>query len=173
MNPTTRADGSLLIRTVRIKDSQILSYHYHGDVVYPIGLAHTFTSYEHLGELISAFGLTKPCATITERSLIQLAMASSTRLPYRQNKHGDVESSYCQIVAYKGRQCMKCRNLKGYLMKQKKVYEKRANKCKRQYQLTLKWRMNAKQHKLDECRRKIRSLERKAKVVFLEDYINS
>lgn len=153
------ADGSILIRTVRIKEDQSLSYHFHGNLVSPIGLSHNFSSYEHLAQLVTAFADTSPCGTITQCSLIDLANSPSSRLPYRLNEHGHVVSLNCQLVAHKGRQCVKCRNLRDNLMKRKRSSDIRAKK----FNITSKQRMNTKELKLYSYQRKVRSLEQKAK----------
>lgn len=153
--PSLTSDGQLLIKTVRIMDSQIVSYHYHGVQVFPHGFARKFTSLEHLGEMITAFSFTRPCSSIQLRALKEVAFGS--RIRYNVNRNGDLTSPQCKLVADKGHHCIKCRNLIRSLMSRKMALQKQP--IKRNMFDKHKQRRN-----LENCRRKIVTLKRKATV---------
>lgn len=159
-------NDSLLIKTIRIEDGQMVSYYINGDAVHPLGLERKFTSYEHLGKLISAFHLMKKCSTITDESLIDFA-ENAPRLSCRKNKYGYIESTGCKLVAQKGRQCVKCCSLQKYILKQKREFKKRELQLKTKHYNIGNLISGRTQWKLENYRRKIRSLERKTKVILI------
>lgn len=109
MTESPEHHDSLLIKTIRIFDGQMLSFYVNGEAVNLAGLPPQFKSYEHLGEIISAYHLLKRCATVTEKSLIDFAQ-TTPRLSCKQNKYGHIESLDCKLLAQRGRQCVKCQN---------------------------------------------------------------
>lgn len=96
-------------------ESQIVSYHYCGEEVYPEGLLRRLSSCEYLMELISKFSATKPCIPISEISLKNVAVGSKAK--FTTTRCGDLVSLKCNLIADKGNHCVNCRNLKRSLGK--------------------------------------------------------
>lgn len=143
-------------------DSQQISYHYHGCRVYLETLERVFTSYEHLGELITQFSATRPCSSITQRSLKEVALGS--RVKYNTNDYGDMVSVNCKLVADKGHHCVNCRKLVTSLKRRKKALQNKSNK----WNIGDKWK---KRGKLQNCKRQMATLKRKAQVLLVVNHI--
>lgn len=157
-------DGSILQKTVRVIENQKIWYYLNGKSVSGSDLPNSFTSIEEISNVISKFNTKQACAGIVEQNLF--TMAKTSRLScFRDSSGGCMRSRDCRYVAGKTKLCDRCRQLKNYLLKQLRASLKKSPTMLKNKRGLLSAQMQKK--KLDECRRRILSLQINEQVMIL------
>ena len=160
-NVNLSPSGKFVMKSVQVLKSQKVAYILNGRQISSKDLPRCFSSIEKLSALIVTFGEKSPCNGILDHSLHTVKMSSKLSCYWDPNS-GILRSTKCAFVSDKINLCEKCRQLKTYLRRKQKYASHPIPIPRPKFRCCLS--TQKKQAKLDNCRRRIRCLESKAKV---------